>query len=107
MGRGGGAEGRTQRARWSLMEPYGALRSSCRGASRSGTCRRRRLRTVRVRALLLRQDRRGYQREGAKFQATAGRKFPDVDLDTRKADISALLSRDQPVFVISESAIFV
>ena len=24
MGRGGGAEGRTQRARWSLMEPYGA-----------------------------------------------------------------------------------
>ena len=23
MGRGGGAEGRTQRARWSLMEPYG------------------------------------------------------------------------------------
>ena len=25
MGRGGGAEGRTQRARWSLMEPYGAL----------------------------------------------------------------------------------
>ena len=26
MGRGGGAEGRTQRARWSLMEPYGALR---------------------------------------------------------------------------------
>ena len=25
MGRGEGAEGRTQRARWSLMEPYGAL----------------------------------------------------------------------------------
>ena len=39
--------------------------------------------------------------------ATAGRKFPDADLDTRKADISALLSRDQPVFAISESAIFV
>ena len=25
MGRGGGAEGRTQRARWSLMEPYGVV----------------------------------------------------------------------------------
>ena len=25
MGRGGGAEGRTQRARWSLMEPHGAF----------------------------------------------------------------------------------
>ena len=29
-GWGGGAEGRTQRARWSLMEPYGALRPSSR-----------------------------------------------------------------------------
>ena len=29
MGRGGGAEGRTQRARWSLMEPYGACLGSC------------------------------------------------------------------------------
>ena len=31
MGRGGGAEGRTQRARWSLMEPYGAKQGPPKG----------------------------------------------------------------------------
>ena len=49
----------------------------------------------------------GCRRKQPRRRTTAGRKFPDVDLDTRKADISALLSRDQPVFAISESAIFV
>ena len=39
--------------------------------------------------------------------ATAGRESADTDLDAREVDIDALLSRDQPIFAISELAVFV
>ena len=38
---------------------------------------------------------------------TAGRESADTDLDAREVDIDALLSRDQPIFAISELAVFV
>ena len=38
---------------------------------------------------------------------TAGRKSADTDLDACEVDIDALLSRDQPLFAISESAVLV
>ena len=38
---------------------------------------------------------------------TAGREFPDIDLDTREVDITSLLCRHEPVFAISELPVFV
>ena len=43
----------------------------------------------------------------AASHSTAGRKSADTDLDACEVDIDALLSRDQPLFAISESAVLV
>ena len=48
-----------------------------------------------------------YTKKKVAQAATAGRESADTDLDAREVDIDALLSRDQPIFAISELAVFV